>query len=127
MHRRKNSRRLPDICKNTKQMIIKYSLLTFFHLCLLSVLFSAPSLTEVKFQKKLSRVFAVLRGFLNHLVNKRRARLLCCRRTLLARGRTCFAVVTRVTTFATHSYTHVATSDFETELLSRLLLTGAHL
>ena len=36
-----NARRLPDICKNTQHM--QGSLLAFFHLCLVSVIFSGPS------------------------------------------------------------------------------------
>ena len=43
----KNVTRLPDIWKNTQLTL--GNLLTFFHLCLVTVLFSAPSLTEMKF------------------------------------------------------------------------------
>ena len=54
--------RLPDICKSTQQM--QGSLLAFFHLCLVSVYFSGPSLTEMKFYKKLLPIVSVLfRGF----------------------------------------------------------------
>ena len=40
----KNARKLPDICKNTHQM--SGSLVAFLHLCLVSVLVSAPSILK---------------------------------------------------------------------------------
>ena len=43
-----------NICKNTQQM---YSLLAVFHLCLVSVLFSAPSLLEIKVYKNFFPLF----------------------------------------------------------------------
>ena len=63
----------------------------FFHLCLASVLFSAPSLTEMKFQKNFFHQFPFFfRGFLNPPPNRRRTCLLCCRLTLLAWGMNMF-------------------------------------
>ena len=44
------------------------SLLAFFHLCLVSALFSSPSLTEMKFYRTFFPLVCVLfRGFLNQL------------------------------------------------------------
>ena len=43
----KRAKRLPKICKSTQQM--SSSLLAFLHFCLVSILFPAPSLTEIKF------------------------------------------------------------------------------
>ena len=45
----KKPRRLPDIRKNAQQM--HGTFVTFFHLCLLSVLFSGATLYEMTFYK----------------------------------------------------------------------------
>ena len=51
----KDARRLLDICCVFLQM--SSSLFAFFHLCLVSVPFSGPSLTEMKFYKNSFPVF----------------------------------------------------------------------
>ena len=57
---------------------------------------------------------------------------LCWRRKLLARGKNTFwasdeHVEKMSSKFQPHITTHVATNEFQTELISRLLLTGTHL
>ena len=48
-------------------------------------------LTEINFWRIfLTIIFRFFGGFLNHILNRRRTRLLCCRRTLLARGKNTF-------------------------------------
>ena len=116
------------------------SLLAFFHLCLISVLFSGASFfrsilsfcqvhpywNEV-FQKLFRWFLFFFRSFLNHLPNKRRMCLLCWRQTLFAlvanAGDKCIENA--------HSYfnpvqLHI-TSDVQTELFFRLLFTDTHL
>ena len=90
----KNARRLPNICKNTQQINLVVFLRSFISALIVFVLFSAPSFTEMKFQGTFPYFPFFFRGFSKPLPNRRRTRLLCCRRTLLARGgRTRFALV----------------------------------
>ena len=72
------------------------SLLAFFHLYLISVPFSGPSLhvTEMKLYGNFTPSLHSFSGFLNHLANRRQMCLLCWRRTFWSRGRKRFALVT---------------------------------
>ena len=113
----KNARRLLNICKNTQQM--SCSLFAFFHLCLVSVLLSAPLI--LRWNEVLENLFPeflfFFEGFLKHLLNRWRKRLLCCRQTLLRGGKNAFCIVAnvlvletnvlkaRAQTSAPHSYT----------------------
>ena len=89
------------------------------------------------FTETFSLVSVLFRGFLNHFPSRRRTLLLCWRWTLFAWERTRYALVTNSLKTSiqnsapphTHTATYAATctSDFQTELVSRLLLTGTHL
>ena len=68
----KECKKTTRYCKNTQQM--KGSLLVFFHLCLVSVHFPGPSLTEMKLYKNFPSLVLFLGGAPNHLPNRR----LCC-------------------------------------------------
>ena len=126
------------MCKNTKQM--SGSLLAFFHLCLVSALFSGPSLTKKKFPKKIFPFFWLFfKGFLNHLPNRRRMHLLCWRWTLLAWGKNVFCTseehfsagdkcVENAHSCKLQPHTQLTISNLQIEPISRwLLLTGTHL
>ena len=103
-----------------------------FHLCLVSVPFSAPSLLKIKFYRNFFPSFcSFFVGFLNQLLIRMTNVLLCGRRmhfgmetnTLVLETN---ALNTRVRTSATH--TQLTTRDFQTDLESRwLLLTSTHL
>ena len=106
----------PTTAKNTQQMS---GSLAFFHLCLVSVHFSGPSLTKMKFYRNFSLVSVPFRGFSNHLRNRRRTHLLCWRRTLLAQGKNefcasdeCFSAGNeRVQTSPTHTASYQRLSN----------------
>ena len=95
-------------------------------------LFNSILNKEMKYQRNfLSLVSDLFREFLNHFPNRIR--------TLLARGMNAFCtseerfsagderVQNACSNCSPHTATYVATSDFQTELLSRSLLTGTHL
>ena len=135
-----NTRRLLDICKNLQQM--SGSLLVFFHPCLVSVLFSAPSiLSEIKFQrnffpqfrsfhrflrppsKQMTKVFTVQQ--MNTLAQKEKcifrysAKCILSPIVMNALVLETDALKTGVQSSA-HTAIHVATSNFQTELFLKI-------
>ena len=105
----------PTFAKNTQQMyIVGYSSCVLLSLPCFCPFFR-PILTWNEVLQRLFPLVCVLFwGFLNHLPNRRQTHLLYWRRTLLVWGWMHFAPVT------------VATSDFQTKLISWwLLLTGS--
>ena len=63
----------------------------FFHLPFLYILYSGPSVNEMKFYRNFFAQFlSFFRGFLNHLPKKRQTHLFCWRRTFLAQGTNAF-------------------------------------
>ena len=121
----------------TQQM--QGSLLAFFYPCLVSALFSGPSLLEMKFcRNSFSPIVSVLfGGFLNQPPNKRWT-CFCARDEHFWCWRWAYFTLemntlvletnvlkTRVQTSVTH--TKLATSNFQTNLMLRwLLLIGTH-
>ena len=123
------------------------SLIALFHLRLVTVIFSSPSWMEMKFYSNFFHSLCFYRDFLNHFPNRRHARLLCWIRTLSARGTnvglrynygdeysTCWKRTRWNRAFKLHPPTHphtpftyshtdtqLATSDFQTEHISRWL------
>ena len=136
----KECRRTTDICKNTQQML--GSLLAFFHLCLASALFSAPSLTEMKFQRNIFLNFRCFSGVTFRIEDERvycvadehywrgketRFALYSDER-FIAGGANVFKTQVQTSAPSPHTPTRLATSDFRTKLISRwLLLARTHL
>ena len=135
-----NARRLPDVCKNTQQMYMQGSLLAFFHLCLVSVLFSGPSLTEMQFYRSLLSLVSVLFGGVSKPCSKQKTNgfIVLEMNTFCVGGTNkfcasdeCFStgderienVHSNLTPPPTHTATYVATSDFQIEFVLRLLLS----
>ena len=89
----KNARRLPDICKNTQQM--SCSLLAFF-ISAFFVIFSGPSLTEMKLYGNFFLVLIILHEFSKPNSKKVEDEAVYCAgdEHFWHRIQTCFALVT---------------------------------
>ena len=132
----KNARRLLNIRKNTQQM---YSRVVFSR-SVISVLFSGSSLIEMNFYTSFFLSLCYFRGVSKPPSKQKMNKLILLEtNTFSAGGRTCFVLVTNalvlemnalktcIQTSPEHTQLAIATSDFQTELISRwLLLTGTH-